>query len=237
MPAREDFDDTNWESAPGPTSNLLDLCTDAFFLIFYIRAGNTPGNPETFRKDIAALFQNLEKKAKRNRYPDEDIKAARYALCALIDETILNSRWEFKSQWADRSLQLEYFGEALAGERFFDLLERIRAKGAGKIDLLEVFCITLILGFQGKYKLRGREELDRLANEIVGEVISYRGAPTALSPNWRIPEERVEQPAATMPRWIWMTGLVSILLTVLFFAVEKIWLGADIADAIKFMSL
>ncbi len=237
MPIREDMDSTGWESAAARGRSLLDLCTDAFFLIFYIRGGNDPGHLEEFRKDISQMFQKLDKQGKRSGYSEEDIKAARYALCALIDETILNSRWEFKDQWANRSLQLEYFDEHMAGERFFDLLERVREKGARKADLLEVFCVTLILGFQGKFKLRGHEELTSLTDTIAAEVNSYRGGASALSPNWKIPDERVKQPSGVVPRWVWITGLVSVLLVVLVFIVERIWLGAEVSDIKALMSL
>jgi type VI secretion system protein ImpK len=217
--------------------SLLDLCTDAFFLIFYIRGGNDPGHFDEFRKDISKMFQNLDKQASRCGYSEEDIKAARYALCALIDETILNSRWEYKDQWANRSLQLEYFDEHMAGERFFDLLERVRGKGARKADLLEIFCVTLILGFQGKFKLKGPDELMNLTEEIAGEVNNYRGGPSALSPNWRIPDERVKQPAGVVPRWVWLTGLLSILLVILVFTAERMWLGAEVANIKALMGL
>ena len=152
--ARDDFESTDYGSADSEhRRSLADLCHEAFLLIFHILGGNDPGHPDQLRKEIQLLLEDLERQAGRHGHPEEDVKAARYAICSLIDEMILNSRWEFKDQWADRPLQLEYFGEHMAGERFFDLLDRIRKKGARKADPLEVFCMSLILGFQGKYKL------------------------------------------------------------------------------------
>jgi type VI secretion system protein ImpK len=228
MPIRDDMDSTAWRLSAARGRSLLDLCTDAFFLIFYLRGGNDPGHLEEFRKDVSRMLQNLDKEGRKYGHPEEDVKAARYALCALIDETILNSGWEFKDQWASRPLQLEYFDEHVAGERFFVLLDRVRVKGARKVDLLEVFCVALVLGFQGKYKLRGHDELTSLTEEIAGEVNNYRGGPSALSPNWRIPDERAKQPAGVVPRWVWITGLASILLLILVFVVEKTWLRGEV---------
>jgi type VI secretion system protein ImpK len=233
------MDSTGYGSsgAGGPALSLLDLCNDAFLLIFHIHAGNDPGHPDELRKDIAVLLQDIEKKGKRYGHSEEDIKATRYAILSLIDETILNSRWEFKDQWSDRPLQLEYFGEHMAGERFFDLLDRIRKKGSRKVDLLEVFCITLILGFQGKYKLQGREALNNLVRDIVSEVNNYRGGPQALAPHWQIPDEPPERPVNTIPRWVWITGLASILLVIIVFVVFNLWLGSDAAEAVSRMVL
>jgi type VI secretion system protein ImpK len=233
--SRDDFDSSEFGGASAPKPLLMDLCTDAFLLIFHIHGGNDPGHPEELRKEISATLQNLEKQGKRHGFADEDMKATRYALCALLDETILNSRWEFKDQWAERPLQLEHFGEHMAGERFFDLLERVRQKGGRKVDLLEVFCLTLILGFQGKYKLRGREELQHLIRELAREINNYRGGSSALSPHGRIPDEPVEQRVQTIPRWYWITGAVSIATVLILFIALKLILRSDVGTVVSRM--
>jgi type VI secretion system protein ImpK len=236
MPRDQDeFDTSDYSSGSAVKRPLMDLCTDAFMLIFHIHGGNDPGHPDELRKEIALMLQDLDKKGKRSGYSDEDIKAARYALCALIDETILNSRWGFKDQWAERALQLEHFGEHMAGERFFDLLQRVRQKGSRKVDLLEVFCLSLILGFQGKYKLRGREELQNLIREIAREIYNYRGGQSTLSPHSRIPDEPVEKPATTIPRWYWITGLVSIVTVLVLFIAFKLLLRSDVTAVLSRM--
>jgi type VI secretion system protein ImpK len=238
MPTRrEDLGKGDWESSTGRSKTLADLCSDAFLLIFHIRAGNDPGHPEDLRKSIAQLLQNFDRQAGRAGHSEEDIKAARYALCALIDETVLNSRWAFKDQWADRPLQLEHFGEHMAGERFFDLLERIRQKGKRKADLLEVFCICLVLGFQGKYKLRGREELAKMLHTLVEEAGSYRDALSGLSPHWKIPDEPAEKPPSTIPKWALITAIAAVAAVVVAFVVFKFWLVSAADEAVRRMIL
>ncbi len=236
--SRDPFESTSWDSQTSSTAGLPDLCTEIFSLIFHIRSGKDPGHVDSLRREIALLLEDLERRAKRSGYPEEDVKATRYAVCALIDETILNSQWVFKDQWADRPLQLEYFGDHMAGERFFDLLQRIRQKGGRKVDLLEVFCYTLILGFQGKYKMRGGEELRRLIAELVAEVQHHRGGEARdLSPHWRIPQEAAERPPQMIPAWVWITGLASVLLVLLVFVIFKIWLGSAVSEAATRMIL
>jgi type VI secretion system protein ImpK len=232
MPHRE-FNDTNFESGESQYCRLTDLCNDVFFLIFHLRSGKDPGHPDSLRKEIALMVEDIDRQGQRLGYAEEDIKATKYALLALIDETILNSQWAFKDQWADKPLQLEYFGEHMAGERFFDLLKRVRDKGSRKVDLLEVFSIVLILGFQGKLKLSGRDELDKLTREIVDEVTRYRGGVPPLSPHGRIPDEPVEQPSRTIPRWAWMTGLGAIALVLIVFLIFKLTLVSSVNEAIQ----
>jgi len=232
MPYRE-FDDTNSGSGESEQRRLADLCNDIFFLIFHIRSGKDPGHPDSIRKEIALMAEDIGRQGQRLGCAEEDIKATKYALLALIDETILNSQWAFKDQWADKPLQLEYFGEHMAGERFFDLLKRVRDKGSKKADLLEVFCIALILGFQGKYKLSGRDELDKLTREMIAEVTRYRGGVPPLSPHGRIPDEPVEQPSRTIPRWAWMSGLGAVALTLIVFLILKLILVSSVDEAIQ----
>ncbi len=234
MAARmNDFESTGWGSPIAGGRSLLDLSGDIIALVFHIQAGHDPGHPESLRREISLMLGDIDKRGRQYGQAEEDTKAVRYALCALLDETILNSDWAFKDQWAERPLQLEYFGEHMAGERFFDLLERVRAKGAPKCDLLEVFCITLILGFQGKYKLRGGDELQKLILEIVGDIHRMRGGePRTLSPHWKIPRESAERPADSIPRWVWLSGLASIAFVVLVFVLFKLWLGSTAAAAI-----
>jgi type VI secretion system protein ImpK len=235
-PSRE-FDSTEHGSATGGRRRLADLCTDAFSLIFHIRSGKDPGHPDNLRKEIALMVEDIDRQGKRIGCAEEDIKATRYSLLALIDETILNSQWAFKDQWADRPLQLEYFGEHMAGERFFDLIERVRQKGSRKVDLLEVFCIALILGFQGKYKLGGSDELEKLKREVVAEVTKYRGGVPPLSPHGRIPDEPVERPSKAIPRWVWVTGVSAVVLVLVVFIILKWYLAASAGAAAQQMFL
>ncbi len=238
MPSsRDDFDSTDFGAGSTGSKTLVDLCRDAFLLIFHIRGGNDPGHPDDLRKSIAAMLRTFDGQAAKSGHSEEDAKASRYALCALIDETMLNSRWSFKDQWAARPLQLEYFGEQLAGERFFDLLDRVRQKARKKADLLEVFCVVLILGFQGKYKMRAGDELASLTHEVVQEVQQYRGGAPGLSPHWKVPEERVERPRQTVPVWAWVAGTAAVALVIVVYVVLKLWLGAAASDAVGRMVL
>jgi type VI secretion system protein ImpK len=235
MSTELDFNSATSGIRGAPAQTLLDLCTDLFLLALRIRDANEVGHPEDVRRNITMLFQRLERQARAGGRSDEDIKAARYALCALIDETVLNSRWAFRDQWKDRPLALDHFDDLLAGEHFFDLLGRVRKKGRGKADLLEVFCACLIFGFQGKYKLSRQDDLAEATRALVNEVISLRGGRSPLAQHWNIPEERVERPPAGVPRWALITGGGSLVLVALMYVVFKLWLGSAAADAIHIM--
>ena len=233
MTSRFDSDTATSESRRGPAQTLLDQCADLFLVVFRIRDGSDVGHPDDLRKNIASLFQKLERQARTEGNSEEDLKAVRYALCALIDETILNSRWSFRDQWKDRPLALDYFDDLVAGEHFFDLLGRVRKKGRTKVELLEVFCLCLIVGFQGKYKGTGREELAQATRDLVSEAVSLRGGRSPLAPHWKIPEERVEHPVASVPRWALFAAGGSLALVALVYLVFRLWLDSAAAGLVR----
>jgi len=229
-----DLDETtSWESGSWPKESLLDLSTDTFLLVFHIRGGNSPGHPEDLRKNVGLLLKDLDNQGRRHRHAEEDLKSVRYALCALLDETVLNSRWEFKDQWTARTLQGEFFGDHNAGERFFELLSRVRRRGREKLGLLEVMCAVLILGFEGKYK-NHPEERHELIRRVVDEVRDYRGgSPQGISLHWRPPDERLETPAGGMPMWAWLAPVVLVLMVVVVYIVLRSFLGSAASSIVS----
>ena len=82
--------------------------------------------------------------------------AARYALCAALDEAVLSTPWGAQSEWAQHPLLVALHREAWGGEKFFEMLERISADPARHIDLMELQYLVLALGFAGKYQVQER---------------------------------------------------------------------------------
>lgn len=80
----------------------------------------------------------------------EEWSLASYALVGWIDEMLASQLpWDGASYWNQNKLQVKYFRNNLARERFF-----IRAKEAENLpkkDALEVYFMCVILGFKGVY--------------------------------------------------------------------------------------
>ena len=56
--------------------------------------------------------------------PNEIVMAARYALCAGLDEAVLSTPWGAQSDWSQHPLLVALHREAWGGEKFFDMLDR-----------------------------------------------------------------------------------------------------------------
>ena len=72
---------------------------------------------------IAALLQEFEERAIRYHFREKIIQVAKFALASFVDETVLTNNFPLKEEWEKYPLQLEFFGEQLAGNKFYDKLE------------------------------------------------------------------------------------------------------------------
>jgi type VI secretion system protein ImpK len=167
--------------------SLPDLAASVFSLILSLRSSSSYAGEGELRTRIAGYLEQLDREGREAGIAREDLEAAKYPLVAFVDETILNSSWQHRDAWRERPLQLDLYGETIAGERFFERLEKIRQGGDSKLHLLEIYYVCLALGFEGKYKLSGGDRLRVLTSEIRGQ-LGYADPDrerTPLSPSGR----------------------------------------------------
>ena len=170
--------------------SMLDLMYDGFYMLFLLKNRHTPLAFADFRQRVRDFLIQFERGTRKLDCSAEDIHHAKYVFCALIDETVLMSQFKIRNEWQLQPLQLEYFGDQLAGENFFDRLELLRQQGATKLQVLEVFHMGLLLGFQGKYLLEGSEKLNFLTVRLGDEIAHLRGTRAGFAPH-ALPPDRV----------------------------------------------
>ncbi len=203
-------------------NTLSDLCTDLFLLAMQFRDARQCGHFESMHGDTLQLFARFEEECNARRLPAEDIRLAKYALAAFVDETVLHSRQLHKERWADNPLQLEFFGTYLAGEIFFDYLDEIRKNAEAKTDLLEIYYLCLLLGFKGKYGVGNEDKLPLLIDTVANDLQRVKPfSPGNLSPHGRIPDGPQIVPSSRLPRWVvytcWAVAILSVLLYLFMF--------------------
>ena len=111
---------------------------------------------EQITADIRRLMSESEASLKEGMFSQDDYGLARFAVCAWIDEAILNSGWNEKDQWQREQLQRLYYNIADAGEAFFS---RLNDLGPHQRDVREVYYLCLALGFMGRYCSEGDKYL------------------------------------------------------------------------------
>lgn len=143
-----------------------------------------PADPQRFREKILDLLNRFEQQAKKLQFSADDIHDAKYAFCALIDETIVTqqdpSYFNLQNSWLISPLQLSLFGSQLAGYQFFEILEQLRSRGKDRLAALEVFHYCLLLGFQGKYRIESIESLNHLVARVGDEIDYLKGKKVAF---------------------------------------------------------
>ena len=186
------------------TNPLLECCTPLFALVAPFRKGDHGESlPEDYRQTILAGFDELERMAFERQLTMQTVKEARYALAAYIDEVVLSSRWHGRLDWMSKPLQLEFFGEHLAGEGFFEHLAQLRQGGEPNRDILELYYVCLQLGFEGVYRLRGLEQLMALQVDLRSQIDSYREPVNPrLSPEGVPRDSLLAQARREIPYWV-----------------------------------
>jgi type VI secretion system protein ImpK len=192
--------------------------TDAFALLSLVpKIRNLPFHPAVneLRDQLVGEIRTFEQKAHNQRVMPEVAKIASYFLCTLIDETVLNTPWGNQSTWGQQSLLIQFHREARGGERFFEILDRLKRQPAENLNLLELAYMCLTLGFEGKYQLvdRGLRDLDQLRQELY--VLIQRTKDTTeqpLSSHWHGLRDRHTPIARHVPIWIGIVVAGAVLM-------------------------
>ncbi|PHQ81942.1 MAG: hypothetical protein COB66_01045 [Coxiella sp. (in: Bacteria)] len=90
-------------------------------------------NHQQFLESLIHEVKAFENSASQNGYRSQQILAARYILCAVIDEKV--TTYQRNTPWNNNLLQT-FQHEAWGGERFFIIIERAYEEANSYIDYL-----------------------------------------------------------------------------------------------------
>ena len=168
----------------------------------------------SLRRAALDEIRRFEERARTAGVRNEIVLAARYVLCAGMDEAVLSTPSGAQSEWAQHPLLVALHREAWGGEKFFEMLDRIVVDPARHIDLIELQYLILALGFTGKYQMmdRGHEQLADLQHNLHRTIQSQRGtAPPELSLQWRGLEDQRSRLIRYVPWWVVVSAALAIL--------------------------
>ena len=211
---------------------LLELLEPGMTLASLVRARVLPKDFANFRGKVAEFLAHFERQASYFGKPPGAVAEAKYAFCALFDETVLSMGGdELAEPWSGAPLQLQYFGEHLAGEGFFQHLDRLRTDPQQNLEILDVYYSCLLLGFKGRYLIEGTELLDLLTNRLRQEILLVKGGEAPFAPHARPSKRTTEFIEKSLPLWAYFGAFA--LLAVLLWVTEKVWLIRHVGQASK----
>ena len=176
-----------------------------------LRGSTSPMDVDGLRRHALDEIRRFEEHARSGGVANEIAVAARYVLCAHLDEAVLSTPWGSQSEWAQHPLLVTLHREAWGGEKFFEMLDRVSAEPGKYLDLMELQYLCLALGFGGKYHLvdRGHERLAAIQQDLYRRIRAERGAaPPELSLHWRGLEDR-RNPVIRYVPW-WVAGIAAL---------------------------
>ena len=195
-------------------NQLTALATPLLSLVSRIRNRAQHMDPEKLRQSVMAEVRGFENAALKAGEDAQKVKVARYALCATLDDVVLNTPWGEQSSWGMQSMVGTFHRETVGGDRFYDLLARLEQDPGTNIDLLEFLYMCLSLGFEGRLRVEagGPDKHLQIRNSLARIIRGQRGdVERDLSPRWKGVLRPYQALSAWRPVWIAIGATAAIL--------------------------
>ena len=180
-----------------------------------LRATLRHPDPGALRAQLVESVKRFESVARAQGLPNEQVVAARYILCTLLDESASSTPWGGSGAWSSQSLLVHFHNEAWGGEKVFQLLPRLMENPPQHRNLLELIYAALSLGFEGRYKVLndGKAQLDSLRQRLAAKLRELAGpAERDLSPQWQGVAAAPARLTDGVPLWAVAAVLAGLLL-------------------------
>ena len=208
---------------------INQITSDCFIALSQLRELDAPAaSPALVHERLRGFVDSMRQKAREESLSTQDADDLAYAIVALADEIAMGKPEPMRGFWMSQPLQLAFFNETLAGEGFFTRLQELR-RDARRAGVLRVYYQCLLLGFQGKYSIRGGDlELMKMIDALRPEVQRRMEIPDALSPNGLPPDEPMVRSSGRNPFLYVALGVFAIAIAV--FIGMRFTLNQSVAD-------
>ena len=209
---------------------LVSSAATLLALVSKLRMTAQHGNVPDLHKRLTEEIKTFERVTRNAGLSGDSVLAARYLLCSVMDEVVLNTPWGAGSGWSQRTLLSLFHQETSGGEKSFLILQRLLETPGTHLDLLELYYLCLSLGFQGKYRVmpRGAEQLEQIRENLYSTIESHRpGWERELSPHWEGTVKPQEYLKNYIPLWVFASVVLAVL--VLTYSGFRYWLYQETA--------
>jgi type VI secretion system protein ImpK len=213
--------------------SLALLYQNVFTGIVRLQAGRQRLNDlVAFRRRIIDALQDVQKGAAAAGYRSSQVRDAEMAVVAFLDEAVLSLKDNARDAWAKQTLSLELYGESNAGEVFYERLNELSgdADSHRLADLLEVYLLCLLLGFEGKFSGSMHGLALRISDGLRRRIETIRGSDYRLAPPLQFadPTPQSGKPKSSLNRRrLWLVGLLGC--PFLLFALFRIYLWVRVS--------
>jgi len=212
----------------GRLSPLESASSGLLALLTRINGSHSQSDPLALKNKIIHEIQQFQITAQTEGIDPQTISSARYVMCTVLDEAVLNTPWGNNSGWSQQSLLSQFHKEVSGGVRFFDLLKSLAQNPSKNRGLLELMYVCLALGFEGRYRLieGGKNKLAGI-REWLYQILQQEGGrgEQTLSPHWEGVTDKRNPLTRFIPLWVF--GAVAAALLAIMFSVFLFQLNSD----------
>jgi len=194
---------------------LTSVAAPLLQLMARLRNTVTPPDSGDLRERTVQQIKVFEQEARDKGVPLEQLRPAHYALCASLDDVVLNTPWGSSGTWSERSLVSTFHQEVRSGERFFDVLKQMRDNPGRFLPVVKLMYLCMSLGFIGQYRLsrRGPGDLNRIREETYAVIVrqQQKVADPDLAPHTKGVDAPYRPARIRMPLWVAATAGLGIV--------------------------
>ena len=190
-------------------------------LVPKIRVQTTHDNIPDLQQQLVTAMIKFETIDSTSDISEKQKKIASYFLCALMDETILNTPWGRQGNWEEFSLLGKFHGESQEGKKFFIILKQLLQNPKQYLHLIELAYICLSLGYEGIFGLKenGPRTIAEYQKKLFNFIQRVKGPEDDnLSANWRGIKETRKSMLPEIPLWVTLV-IAGLLLMVIYFGI------------------
>ena len=226
------------ESAPIRSSlnPVVSAASTLLTLMIKLRTTTEFNQAPNLHQLMVSEIQKFDRELQSLSLKPETTVAARYLMCTVLDETVMNTPWGAASGWSQRSLLSIFHRETFGGEKCFVILQRLQETAAMNLDLLELFYLCLSQGFEGKFKLapNGHAQLETIRDNLYRVIQSHREyGENDLSPRWQGNGSKGKGLMQYIPLWVF--GAVAMAVLLVGYAGFSFWLFQGNTPVIELM--
>ena len=214
-------------------NDLITFAGPIFDLVLRVKAGIVTPAPE-LRPKVETMFDDFERRAERYRFNHKIVSVSKFGLAAFVDEAVLTANFPLRHEWEKNPLQLKYFGEQLAGNKFFDKLDSMLPQIEVTQDAVEIYYYCMLLGFKGRYAVYEQEKLLATMQNTANQLVKIgKIKPVELSPNWLANDQPKPPEKKGMPIWAKIGTLAFIGLGVIVYFVMFLLSSRSLQETVE----
>jgi type VI secretion system protein ImpK len=156
---------------------FISASSPLFKLVLELHDENTTKDVNEVREEFVGKINLYNESASKYGIDESEILVTRYILCTFIDELVTTTAFGRNNNWSNNSLLSIFHNETYGGENFFHLLDKFLKTPAKYIHILELMYTCLALGFEGKYRVidRGQIELNNIKDSLYRQIKIVQG--------------------------------------------------------------